>query len=234
MQNTIVYLIGYAGTSKYTIAKELATLTGAVLVDNHLINHLVFSVLGADGKTPLPASVWPKIESIRRIVLDTIAEVARPEARFLFTNVLYEGKPMDRRWYEDVALLATQRQARLVPLILRCDPEELCRRVTSTERAMRFKETSADRTREKMRTYQLFRGHHPNGLELDVTRLSPIQAAQAIIGHVEKSSLTPLWSKWSDASKRCMKRSAALSSFTGINNGVIVPLLTQSVVWLIS
>lgn len=164
MQKTIVYLIGYAGTGKYTIAKELAALTGAVLVDNHLINHLVFSGLGADGKTPLPASVWPKIESIRRIVLDTIAEVARPEARFLFTNVIYEGKPMDRRWYEDVTLLATQRQARLVPLILRCDPEELCRRVISTERAMRFKETSADRTREKMRTYQLFRVHHPNCL----------------------------------------------------------------------
>ena len=33
---TIVYLIGYAGTGKYSIAKELAALTGAVLVDNHL------------------------------------------------------------------------------------------------------------------------------------------------------------------------------------------------------
>jgi hypothetical protein len=30
MKNTIFYLIGYAGTGKYTIAKELAVLTGAV------------------------------------------------------------------------------------------------------------------------------------------------------------------------------------------------------------
>ena len=186
MKNTIVYLIGYAGTGKYTIAKEIAALTGAALVDNHLINNPVFSVVGADGKTPVAASVWPKIESIRRIVLDTIAEVAHPEASFLFTNVLYEGKPIDRRWYEDVALLATKRQARFVPVILRCDPEELSRRVASPERAVRFKETSADKTRENMRTSQLLRIDHPNCLELDVTKLSPIQAAQAIIGHVEK------------------------------------------------
>jgi AAA domain len=186
MQNSIVYLIGYTGAGKYTVAKELSRLTGAVLVDNHLINNLVFSVIGADGKTPVPASIWPKIESIRRVVLGTIAEVAQPEASFLFTNVLYEGKPMDRRWYEDVALLATQRQSRFVPVILRCDPEELSRRVASPERAARFKETSADRTRENMCTFQLLRVDHPNCLELDVTALSPIQAAQEILAHAEK------------------------------------------------
>lgn len=186
MQNTIVYLIGYAGAGKYTIAKELAALTGAAFVDNHLINNPVFSVVGADGNTPVPASVWPKIESIRRIVLDTIAEVAQPEASFIFTNVLYEGKPMDRRWYEDVALLASQRQARFVPVILRCDPEELSRRVASPERAARFKETSADQARENMRTSQLLHIDHPNCLELEITTLSPIQAAQAILAQVEK------------------------------------------------
>ena len=56
MQKTIVYLIGYAGTGKYTIAKELGRLTGAILVDNHLINNLVFSVGGADRTRPVPAS----------------------------------------------------------------------------------------------------------------------------------------------------------------------------------
>ncbi len=186
MQNTIVYLIGYAGTGKYTIAKELAALTNAAFVDNHLINNPIFSVVGADGNTPVSALVWAKIESIRRVVLDTIAEVAYPEASFLFTNVLYEGKPMDRRWYEDVALLATQRQARFVPVILRCDSEELSRRVASPERAARFKERNADQARENMRTFQLLHIDHPNCLELDVTNLSPIQAAQAILGHVEK------------------------------------------------
>lgn len=190
MKNTIVYLIGFAGTGKYTIAKEIARLTGAVIVDNHLINNPVFSVVGADGQTPLPASVWPKIERIRRIVLDTIAELAQPEASFLFTNVLYEGKSMDRRWYEDVATLVTKRNALLVPVILRCEPEEVYRRITSPERAERFKETSADRAQESIRTSQLLHIDHPNCLELDVTHLLPTQAAQAILAHGEKSTIS--------------------------------------------
>lgn len=188
MKNTIVYLIGYGGTGKYTIAREIAALTGAVIVDNHLINNPVFSVVGVDGKKPLPVGVWQKIEGIRRIVLDTIAELAQPEVSFLFTNELYEGLPRDRRLYEDIATLAKNRQALFVPVILHCEPEELYRRVTSPERAVRFKLRNADRTRENIHTYKLLQVDHPNCLELDVTNLSPIQAAQAIIAHIEKNA----------------------------------------------
>ena len=65
MQNTIIYLIGFAGTGKYTIAKEICRLTNARLVDNHLINNPVFSLIRADGKTLLPESVWEKTWAIR-------------------------------------------------------------------------------------------------------------------------------------------------------------------------
>ncbi len=50
---------------------------------------------------------------------------------------------------------------------------------------MRFKERSADQTREKIRTYQLLRVDHPNCLELEITTLSPIQTAQAILAQVD-------------------------------------------------
>lgn len=185
MKNTIVY----AGTGKYTVAREIAALTGAVIVDNHLINNPVFSVVGVDGIKPLPAGVWPKIAGIRRIVLDTIVELAQPEASFIFTNELFEGKSADRLLFEDMAILATKRKALFVPVILRCESEELYRRVISPERAIRFKLRNADWTRESIRSYSLLHVDHPNGLELDVTDLSPIEAAQAIIAHVEKRSL---------------------------------------------
>ncbi len=187
MRNTIVYLIGYRGIGKYTIAKTLAGLTEAVLVDNYLINTPVFSVLGASGNTLLPAEIWPRIEHIRQIVLDTIAELAKPEASFLFTNELYEGKSRDRRWYEDVASLASKREALFVPVLLHCAPEENDRRVASAERATRFKDTHPDLVREQSRTNQLLRIDHPNRLELDITHLSPGEAAQAILLHAEQA-----------------------------------------------
>jgi len=95
------------------------------------------------------------------------------------------ARTLECLWYEDVAILATKRNALLVPMILRCEPEEVYRRVTSPERAVRFKETSADRTRENIHTFKLLRIDHPNCLELEITHLSPIQAAQAILTHVE-------------------------------------------------
>lgn len=189
MKNTIIYLIGYAGTGKYTIAREIVALTGVVMVDNHLINNPVFSVVGVDGIKPLPAGVWEKIAGIRRIVLDTVAELASPEASFIFTNELFEGQSVDRLLFEEIADLAAKREGLFVPVILRCEPEELYRRVASPERAVRFKLRNADWTRESIRAYSLLHVDHPNRLELDVTNLSPIEAAQAIIAYVEKKSL---------------------------------------------
>ena len=56
--NAVVYLLGPYGVGKLTIAKELCAETAAILVDNHLINNPILSVIGADGVTPLPAQTW--------------------------------------------------------------------------------------------------------------------------------------------------------------------------------
>jgi shikimate kinase len=39
MRNTMIYLIGFAGAGKFTIAKEICKSAEARLVDNHLINN---------------------------------------------------------------------------------------------------------------------------------------------------------------------------------------------------
>jgi len=62
--NTIIVLIGFAGTGKYTIGRELADRMAAKLIDNHLINNSLFTAIDADGVTPLPQGIWPKIRKI--------------------------------------------------------------------------------------------------------------------------------------------------------------------------
>ena len=69
LRNTIIVLIGFAGTGKYTIGRELCRRTGAKLVDNHLINNSLFTVVNADGLTPLPGAIWSKVRAIRQVVL---------------------------------------------------------------------------------------------------------------------------------------------------------------------
>ena len=67
-ENTMVVLIGFAGTGKYTIGRELCERTGAHLIHNHLIANPIFKVVNADGVTPLPPGVWDKVKQIRRTV----------------------------------------------------------------------------------------------------------------------------------------------------------------------
>lgn len=86
MKNTILYLIGFPGTGKYTIAKEIAALTGARLIDNHLINNPIFSVVRKDGRTELPKETWGYTRQIGDIVREAVVKLAPPEENFIFTN----------------------------------------------------------------------------------------------------------------------------------------------------
>src|SRR5271154_7172761 len=113
MQGTIVYLIGFAGTGKHTIALEICRLTGARLVDNHLINNPVFSLIQADGKTRLPETVWKKTWAIRHIVLDVIREISPAPFSFVFTNELIDGSNDDRKLFAEVEDLAEARLAQV-------------------------------------------------------------------------------------------------------------------------
>lgn len=62
LPNTVIVLIGFAGTGKYTIGRELCELTGAKLIDNHLINNPIFKTVDADGIKPLPPGIWDKVK----------------------------------------------------------------------------------------------------------------------------------------------------------------------------
>lgn len=64
LENTIIHLIGFPGTGKYTIACEITKLADIRLVDNHLINNIVLSIIPTDGITPLPVRVWENMSRI--------------------------------------------------------------------------------------------------------------------------------------------------------------------------
>src|ERR1700694_1840264 len=105
LNNTIVLLIGFAGTGKYTIGRELCERTGAKLIDNHLINNPGFTVVNADGVTPLPAKVWDRVKEIRATVYRAIRELSPPEMSFVFTMELRESNPLDHMAFQDLEKL---------------------------------------------------------------------------------------------------------------------------------
>lgn len=187
MKNVIVYLLGRYGVGKLTVGKALCSTTGARLVDNHLINNVIFSVLRVDGKTPFPDGTWERIEQVRELALGAIETLANPEWSYVLTNAL-DDTPQDRAWYDRVETLAARRRALFVPVELFCAPDENMRRIDTPEREAAMKHTDVPSARERL-TVRSLPVVHANLLRIDTTTFSPAQTAARIAQHI--ASLKP-------------------------------------------
>ena len=186
MNNTIIYLIGHYGVGKLTIARAICAATEARLFDNHLANNVIFSLVRADGKTPLPEGVWDMIGVIRDQAFRAIEELTPPSTSFVLTNCLLESDPGDHAAYEKVKAVAARRGNVFVPVLLTASDAAHASRVGSPERAERLKHTDVDSAAEKRRREALLRVDHPNRLDLDTSTLPPSEAARLIIAHAER------------------------------------------------
>jgi len=184
MKNTIIYLIGYPGVGKLTVAKAACARTGARLMDNHLVNNVAFSLIEADGVTPITEGVWAEIKAIRDAALRIVAHHAPHNLSYVLTNALLDDAG-DRELFDQVRNVASVRGALFVPVVLSCDEEENMRRLVAPGRAEGLKETDVPSARRRLEAEPLLRFAHPNRLDLDITELSPEQATDRIIAHAK-------------------------------------------------
>lgn len=171
-----LYLIGFSGTGKYTIAKEVAK-SGYKIVDNQLINNPIFSLLDLYNIPHVPGKAWKAIDQIRKIVLDFMAQ--NQEFNYILTNELLEG---EHELYNQIKDVAEKRNSLFIPVKLFISPEEHEKRVINPERKERFKSIEPIEAWERKALITI---SHPHLLEVDVTHLSPLQAAREILNFVE-------------------------------------------------
>lgn len=180
IQNALIYLFGFSGTGKLSIAREMQALMPCTIVDNHFINDVVLSLIDADGKSPLPPAIWDNIDHVRTAVFDTVREFSNPQHNFIFTNELIEGVKVARRVFTQVVEIAHYRNARFLPIRLLIAPEELVRRVASPGRAALHKGTDAAAALQKACEHVVFIPTECAYLEVDVTTRSAGEAARYI------------------------------------------------------
>lgn len=184
LPNTFIYLLGFPGTGKYTVAQEIAARAGFRIVDNHLINNPIFTVVRVDGKTPLPREVWKHAGDIGRVVFECVRTLSPPDFSFVLTNALYDDQIEDHEWFAEIAGLAAERRALFVPVrMILTDNDEHRRRVTDPRREQRMKETDPAAP-EKYSGREVLNPNHPHLLTLDVTNLTSAETAEKILSHV--------------------------------------------------
>ena len=188
MQPAVHLLLGFPGTGKYTIGKALVAElerrgTVARLVDSHYINNPIFGVIEQDGMTFLPQAVWPLVREVRGAILTAIEEIAPADWSFVFTNFVTEAKmkPDIQAYFDRLDRIARARGGRLQITRLTCAVEENCRRVAGQERELRLKSTNSEWIAYLHENEALYHPPDFDVVTLDVTSISPDQAASTIL-----------------------------------------------------
>ncbi|MBK0333030.1 AAA family ATPase [Brachybacterium sp. MASK1Z-5] len=176
-------LVGPPAVGKLSIAREIGRRSGAIVVDNHLVNNAVFVPMGLDrGGRDLADT-----DALRARVLDVVLEatLAAPAGlSHVFTNWLPED-PDNAAHVQRLRDLASQRGARFVPVWLTASADELSARVDSPERAERSKLVDAGVLRELLAIPSL--PAPSDAIEVDTSQMSVEQAA----AHILESSRVP-------------------------------------------
>lgn len=187
-KNTVIHLLGYPGVGKYTIAKEMAKLAGFRILDNQLINNPIFTVVGADGVTPLQDRVWDYCTKIRKVVFEALEELAEPDANFIMTNYITSGDEADLKQKVD---FFNRRDSAYYPVFLTCDLNVHKKRVVSEDRAHRMKEIDPNGPERHMADDPLWYFDHKNRLEFDISSGTPQSAALDILTRISELQKGP-------------------------------------------
>lgn len=170
----LLIIHGPPAAGKLTVSLEIAQRTGFKVFHNHLSIDCVKPVFEF-GSPPF----WRVIKTIRN---ETIAEAAR-EGIDLIHTFCYEFKVDDEQFRELISA-AENNGGEVNLVLLRCEPEELKRRIGNESRVKIGKLASPEAVERSLELYDL-RSPLPGRetLILDTTDIQPDQTAKLIIDH---------------------------------------------------
>lgn len=173
----IIHLNGWPGAGKKTIGAELAKRLHARFIHNHLLHDVAIVCAGYDDPDR-----WKLYETVRSAAYNVLK--TRPAKEVLvMTNALCRGSTREQAAWRHIVDLAMARHVPLVPVILELTPEENFRRLGSEDRQGK-KLTDHKELASYFAEEILQKPDVPELLILDVTTLSPAEAAKSIIDHV--------------------------------------------------
>lgn len=174
-----LYLLqGAPAVGKLTLARELERRTGAIVVDNHLVNNAVFIPIGLGRGPEVTLEQTDALRDRVREVVHEAAVAAPASLSHVFTFWLPDS-PENAGHAERLRALAERRGAQFVPVWLTASREALLARVGAPGRAERSKLVDADILSELLERPQL--PAPPDAVTLDLSEITPEQAVDQLL-----------------------------------------------------
>ena len=174
----VILLVGPPAVGKLSVARELGRRTGALVVDNHLINNPVFVPMGLHSGEGVDITAT---DALRRRVWEVVLEAAAqapPMLSHVMTNWLSDD-PENAAHVERLRDLARTRGARFVPVWLSAQEEALLARVDAPGRAERGKLTDPELLAQILAVPVL--PAPADALHLDLTERTPKEAVTELL-----------------------------------------------------
>jgi adenylylsulfate kinase-like enzyme len=179
-----VYINGYAGVGKFTIAKSLVPLLPqpTKLVHNHLLIEPVAAIFGRTS-----SEYQPLRKSVRQLMLSTICNSEELNSSILVFTDQQSSSPLGSSVAMEYHAAALKRKSRFFSIRLQCKEDEHLRRATSEDRLRSaFTKLTDESLIKRMRNNEdIYKFSGDDELTIDVTDLSPNEAAQRISEFVQ-------------------------------------------------
>lgn len=183
----IIHLNGRPGVGKKTIAKSLAEMFNARMIDNHQVLNLALSL--ADRGTTLYDQACVKLF---QAVLEEMKVGMRAGHTYILINALTNEIKKHKKTYDQIYNAAIDSHFDFIPVLLTCDFNENAKRLETPSRLSQNKLTDVALLQEMYQDFSMINDAHDHTIELDVTHLSAKEAAKKIYTIINyRQSLKP-------------------------------------------
>jgi hypothetical protein len=175
----IIFLNGWPGVGKLTVARHIVAATGGRLLDAHTIYNVAFYL--TEFRTP---AFYETVRKVRDIAFDRVAELP-PLIPVVMTNAFASDSDWVEENWKAVRALADRRRSKLFFVELDCSPSENKRRIQFADRGLLGKPRDPSLIADKRQSRSLLRPADVDHLLcLDNTSLSPEACANEIVAWV--------------------------------------------------
>lgn len=176
--------MGIAGTGKKTIGEAITHQDNTFkLAHHHGWIDPVLKLFGTDASVwyELDEKGWAALNQARDVIFNTIANVCSKTSNFIITFEMLANNPYHREFFEKVCILAKKREAKLIPVRLICDLDELLSRLQQPDRKSYLKTQDIELIKNRYNAEKVFFSEMSHELTLDVTNITPIESARKIL-----------------------------------------------------